>query len=96
MQSDRKRELSALPNQELRNTLSRLMTLMYSWLIRATLVAGKVFTNNCDRGNLSAMYSVETLCSKYKEMAFNVAKRRSIHTTLKFLALLGAPFVLYI
>ena len=33
MQSDRKRELSALPNEELRNTLSRLMTLGHSLLI---------------------------------------------------------------
>ena len=79
MQSDRKRELSALPNEELRNTLSRLMTLMHSWLIRPTLVAGKLLTQNCDRGNHSAMYSVETLCSKYKETAFSVAKRRSIY-----------------
>ena len=36
--SDR-RELTALPNEELRNTLSRLMTLMHSWLIRVYLVA---------------------------------------------------------
>ena len=79
MQSDRKRELSTLPNEELRNTLSRLMTFMLSWLIRVTLVAGKVFTQNCDIGNHSAMYSVETLYSKYKEMAFSVAKRRSIY-----------------
>jgi hypothetical protein len=41
VQSDRKRELSALPNEELHNTLSRRMTLMHSWLIGATLVAGK-------------------------------------------------------
>jgi len=45
------------------------------------------------------MYSVEILCSKYKETAFSVAKRRSIYiyiyiyTTLKFLALLGAPYI---
>jgi len=77
--SDTKRELSALPNEELRNTLSRLMKLMHSWLIRVTLVAGKVFTNNCDTGNHSAMYSAETLCIKYKETAFSVAKRRSIY-----------------
>jgi len=34
--------------------LSRLMTLMYSWLIRVILVAGKVFTHNCDTKNHSA------------------------------------------
>ena len=39
MQSDRKRELSALPNEEPRNTLSKLMTLMHSGLIRVYLVA---------------------------------------------------------
>ena len=39
MQSDRKRELSALPNEELRDMLSRLMTLMYSGLIRVYLIA---------------------------------------------------------
>ena len=37
--SDRKTELSALPNEELRNTLSRLMALMHSGLIRVYLVA---------------------------------------------------------
>jgi len=78
VQSDRKRELSTLPNEELRNTLSRLMTLMHSWIIRATLVAGKVFSHKWYRGNHSAMYSVEILCSKYKETAFSVAKLRSI------------------
>ena len=77
--SDRKTELSAFPNKELRNTLSRLMTLMHSWLIQVTLVAGKVFTNNCDTGNHSAMYSVETLCIKYKETAFSIAKHRSMY-----------------
>jgi hypothetical protein len=87
VQSDRKRELSALPNEM--KMLSRLMTLMHSWLIRVTLVADNVFTQNCDTGNHSAMYSVETLCSKYKEMTFSFAKRRS----LKFLALLGAPYI---
>ena len=40
---------------ELRNTLSTLMTLMHSWLIRVTLLAGKVFTHNCDTGNHSAL-----------------------------------------
>jgi hypothetical protein len=73
------RELSALPNKALRNTLSRLMTLMHSRLIRVTLVDGNVFTQNCDTGNHSAMYSVETLYRKYKETAFRVAKCRSIH-----------------
>ena len=53
------------------------MTLMHSWLIRATLVAGKVFTYNCDRGNHSAVHSVEILCSKYKETPLSVAKRRN-------------------
>ena len=77
--SDRRKELSALPNKELRNTPSRLMTLMHSWLIRITLVAGKVFTNNCDTGSHSAVYSVEALCIKYKETAFSIAKHRSIY-----------------
>jgi len=67
-----------LPNEELCNTLSRLMTLIHSWLIRVTLVAGKVFTQNFDAGNHSAMYSFEILCSKYKETAFSIAKRRSV------------------
>ena len=53
--SDRRRELSALPNEEVCHMLSGLMTLMHSWLIRVTLVAGKVFTNTCDTGNHSAM-----------------------------------------
>jgi hypothetical protein len=44
MQSDRKRELSALPNEELRHTLSRLMTLMHSDLIRVYLVDHYVLT----------------------------------------------------
>jgi hypothetical protein len=79
VQSDRERELSALPNEELHDTLSRLMTFMHSWLIRVTLVAGNVFTQNCDTGNHSAMYSVETLCSKYKETAFSAAERRSMY-----------------
>jgi len=39
MQSDRKRELSALPNEELCNTFSRLVTLMHSVLIRVYVVA---------------------------------------------------------
>jgi hypothetical protein len=97
VQADRKRESSALPN-ELRNSLSRLMTLMHSWLIRVTLVAGKVFAQNCDTGNPSAMYNVETLYCKYKG---TVAKRRSIYiyiyiyiyTTLTFLTLLGALYI---
>jgi hypothetical protein len=39
MQSDRKRAPSALPNKELRDTLSRLMILMHSVLIRVYLIA---------------------------------------------------------
>jgi hypothetical protein len=39
MQSDKKRELSALPNEELRHMLSRLMSLIHSGLIRVYLVA---------------------------------------------------------
>jgi hypothetical protein len=31
------------------------MTLMHSWLIRVTLLGGKVYTHNCDTGNHSAM-----------------------------------------
>jgi len=31
------------------------MTLMHSWLIRVTWLAGKVFTHKCDAGNLSAL-----------------------------------------
>jgi hypothetical protein len=69
-------QIESLPNEELHNTLSRLMTLVHSWLIRVTLVAGKVFTQNCDTGKHSAMYNVETLYRKYKGRAFSVAKRR--------------------
>jgi hypothetical protein len=39
MQSDRKRALSALANEELRDMLKRLITLMHSGLIRVYLIA---------------------------------------------------------
>jgi len=58
---------------ELHNTLSRLTTLMHSWLIRVTLVAGKVFTHNCDTGNPSAIDSVLKHCA---------ANRKTQHSAL--------------
>jgi hypothetical protein len=45
--------------------------------------------------NFLQVFSVETLCGKWKETAFSVARCRSIYiyTTLKFLALQGAPHI---
>jgi hypothetical protein len=47
--------------------------------------------------NILHSFSVETLCSKEKETAFSVAKCTSIYiyiqTTLKFVALQGAPCI---
>jgi hypothetical protein len=43
--------------------------------------------------NFLHWFNVETFYSKQKEMAFSVANLKSIYTTLKFLALQGAPYI---
>jgi hypothetical protein len=47
-----------------------------------TLVAGKVFTHNCDTAKLSAMIQCWNIVQQI-ETAFSVAKRRPIYMTLE-------------
>jgi hypothetical protein len=68
--ADRKRELSALPNEELRNTLPRLMTLMHSGLIRVYLVAHKVLTTKC----LYDTFCVQTLCTQIERESYQLCQ----------------------
>ena len=56
-------------------------------------LAGKVFAHKCDTGNLSALIQCWNIVQQIERDCFSVAKRRSIYTTLAFLALLGAPYI---
>jgi hypothetical protein len=46
------------------STLILRLPNLIPFVIRVILVAGKVFTLNCDTGKLSALINVETLCRK--------------------------------
>jgi hypothetical protein len=73
-------------------SLRQHLTLSYRTksVIRVILVVGKSVFRQLWQENVLHWFNVETLCSKRKETAFSVAKRRS---TLTFLALQRAPYI---
>jgi hypothetical protein len=64
------------------------------FVIRVTLVGGKVFTHNCDTGKLSALIQYCNIVHQIESDGFQRCQTHIlVHTTLTFLTLQGTPYI---
>jgi hypothetical protein len=74
------------------------MTLMHSWLIRVTLLAGKVFTHNCDTENHSALIVLKHCAANTKRWLSvlpNVGPYIYTHTHVKISGFTRSSIYIY-